>query len=179
MSRAAVAQVSFTRGSSIRCHFWRWWLKYSFAQVAQILVSTWLRFSLTFTSYILPLFAFDFTVWSEVVLFLVFFFVFAFLSIRHSHFSVNILLELMNYRFYSCELKNEDGISISKTVICQKILSARIGETILVRPINNEYAVKLNEENFDTHEYQETISSKDNVAFTSEVEHLKERYQLP
>ena len=50
MSRAAVAQVSFTRGSSIRCHFWRWWLKYSFAQVAQILVSTWLRFSLTFTS---------------------------------------------------------------------------------------------------------------------------------
>ena len=97
-------------------------------------------------SYILPLFAFDFTVWSEVVLFLVFFFVFAFLSIRHSHFSVNILLELMNYRFYSCELKNEDGISISKTVICQKILSARIGETILVRPINNEYAVKLYEE---------------------------------
>ena len=95
---------------------------------------------------ILPLFAFDFTVWSEVVLFLVFFFVFAFLSIRHSHFSVNILLELMNYRFYSCELKNEDGISISKTVICQEILSARIGETILVRPINNEYAVKLNEE---------------------------------
>ena len=97
-------------------------------------------------SYILPLFAFDFTVWSEVVLFLVFFFVFAFLSIRHSHFSVNILLELMNYRFYSCELKNEDGISISKTVICQEILSARIGETILVRPINNEYAVKLYEE---------------------------------
>ena len=45
-----MAQVSFTRGSSIRCHFWRWWLKYSFAQVAQILVSTWLRFSLTFTT---------------------------------------------------------------------------------------------------------------------------------
>ena len=39
--------------------------------------------------------------------------------------------------------------------------------------------LQLNEENFDTHEYQETISSKDNVAFTSEVEHLKERYQLP
>lgn len=47
-----MAQVSFTRGSSIRCHFWRWWLKYSFAQVAQILVSTWLRFSLTFTEYL-------------------------------------------------------------------------------------------------------------------------------
>lgn len=39
--------------------------------------------------------------------------------------------------------------------------------------------LQLNEENFDTHEYQEAISSKDNVAFTSEVKHLKERYQLP
>lgn len=39
--------------------------------------------------------------------------------------------------------------------------------------------LQLNEENFETHEYQETISSKDNVAFTTEVKHLKERYQLP
>lgn len=94
-------------------------------------------------SYILPLFAFDFTVWDEVVLFLVFFTVFAFLSIRHSHFSVNILLEIMRYRFYSCELTNEDGISVSKTVICQEILSAQIGGVIMARPINNEYFVKL------------------------------------
>ena len=39
--------------------------------------------------------------------------------------------------------------------------------------------LQLNEENFETHEYQEAISSKDNVAFTTEVKHLKERYQLP
>ncbi len=39
--------------------------------------------------------------------------------------------------------------------------------------------LQLNEENFDTHEYQESLSSKDNVAFTTEVKHLKERYQLP
>lgn len=94
-------------------------------------------------SYILPLFAFDFTVWDEVILFLVFFSVFAFLSIRHNHFSVNILLELMHYRFYSCKLENEDGISISKIVICQDILSARIGGIISARSINNEYFVKL------------------------------------
>ncbi len=49
-SRAEVPQVSFTRGLSIRCHFYSWWLKYSFTKVAQILLSTWLRFSLTFTS---------------------------------------------------------------------------------------------------------------------------------
>lgn len=39
--------------------------------------------------------------------------------------------------------------------------------------------LQLNEKNFDTHEYQENISSKDNVAFTTEVKHLQERYQLP
>ena len=96
-------------------------------------------------SYILPLFAFDFTVWNEVVLFLVFFLVFAFLSIRHNHFSVNILLELMRYRFYSCELENEDGVSISKIVVCQEILSAQIGGLISARAINNEYIVKLSD----------------------------------
>lgn len=94
-------------------------------------------------SYILPLFAFDFTIWSEVVLFLIFFSVFAFLSIRHNHFSVNILLELMHYRFYSCDLKNEDDVCIRKTVICQEILSAQIGGTVTARSINNEYLVKL------------------------------------
>ena len=94
-------------------------------------------------SYILPLFAFDFTVWHEVILFLIFFSVFAFLSIRHNHFSVNVLLELMQYRFYSCELENEDGISISKIVVCKETLSAQVGGTILVRAINNEYVVKL------------------------------------
>ena len=48
-SRRGVAQVSFTRGSSIRCHFCSEWLKYSLAKLAQILVGTWLKFSLTFT----------------------------------------------------------------------------------------------------------------------------------
>ena len=94
-------------------------------------------------SYILPLFTFDFTVWHEVLLFLIFFSVFAFLSIRHNHFSVNVLLELMQYRFYSCKLENEDGVSISKIVVCKETLSAQVGGTILVRVINNEYVVKL------------------------------------
>ena len=84
-------------------------------------------------SYILPLFAFDFTEWDEVVLFLVFFLVLAFLSIRHNHFSVNILLELLHYRFYSCELENEDNISITKIAVCQKILSAQTGGMIYAR----------------------------------------------
>ena len=39
--------------------------------------------------------------------------------------------------------------------------------------------LQLDEDNFDTHEYQDNLSSKDNVVFMAEVKHLKERYQLP
>lgn len=39
--------------------------------------------------------------------------------------------------------------------------------------------LQLDEKNFDTHEYQINLASKDNVAFTTEVKHLSERYQLP
>lgn len=39
--------------------------------------------------------------------------------------------------------------------------------------------LQLNEERFETHEYQDNLTSKDNVAFMSEVKRLKEHYQLP
>lgn len=94
-------------------------------------------------SYILPLFAFDFTTWDGVVQFLVFFLVLAFLSIRHNHFSVNVLMELFGYRFYSCELENSDGKEIIKIVISRKILSSQIGAEIHIRSINNEYCVNV------------------------------------
>lgn len=94
-------------------------------------------------SYILPLFAFDFTTWDGIIQFLIFFLVLAFLSIRHNHFSVNVLMELLKYRFYSCKIKNSDGIEISKVVICQQTLTSQMGAEIRIRPINNEYSVKV------------------------------------
>ena len=39
--------------------------------------------------------------------------------------------------------------------------------------------LQLNEEGFDTHEYQDVISSKDNVAYVEEVKRLREYYKLP
>lgn len=39
--------------------------------------------------------------------------------------------------------------------------------------------LQLNEENFGTHGYQDSMSSKDNAAFTAEVRRLREQYQLP
>mgnify|MGYP000320977530 FL=1 len=53
-------------------------------------------------SYILPLFAFDFTKWDEVVKFLIFFLTFGYLCIKHNSFSVNIVLELLGYKMYDC-----------------------------------------------------------------------------
>ncbi len=94
-------------------------------------------------SYILPLFAFDFTVWHQVVLFLIFFFVLAFLCIRHNYFSVNILLEILGYRFYRCILQNEDGVAISKVIISKERLLNRKTEKILIHPINNEYSADI------------------------------------
>ena len=98
-------------------------------------------------SYILPLFAFDFTVWHQVVLFLIFFFVLAFLCVRHNYFSVNILLELFGYRFYRCCLRNEDDVSISKVIISRERLLNRKTEKILLYPINNEYSIDIQEWN--------------------------------
>ena len=67
-----------------------------------------------FISYVLPLFAFDFTQWAGVFEFLVFFAALAFLCIKHNHLSVNIVLELMGFRMYKCLLLNSDNIYLLK-----------------------------------------------------------------
>lgn len=48
-------------------------------------------------SYILPLFAFDFTKWDEVIKILIFLYI-RILCIRHNNFSVNIMLEILEYK---------------------------------------------------------------------------------
>jgi len=39
--------------------------------------------------------------------------------------------------------------------------------------------LQLNEDSFDTHEYQDNMSGEDNLMFMAEVTHLKEKYALP
>ena len=94
-------------------------------------------------SYILPLFAFDFTRWDEVVKFLIFFLIFGYLCIRHNNFSVNIILELMHYRMYDCSLMNADGKVVDRIVISKNILSTSKGKDIEVKILNNEYYLDL------------------------------------
>ena len=94
-------------------------------------------------SYILPLFAFDFTLWDEVVKFLIFFFIFGYLCIRHNNFSVNIILEIMHYRMYDCSLINADGKEVERTVTNKNMLTTSKRKDIQVKILNNEYYLDL------------------------------------
>lgn len=92
-------------------------------------------------SYIFPLFAFDFTVWDQVVLFLIFFLLFGFLCVRHNYFCVNIILDMQRYRIYRCTLENEDGKRVEKKVISRRVLKKGIATQVYFKALNNDYGV--------------------------------------
>ena len=94
-------------------------------------------------SYILPLFVFDFTHLEGVVMFLIFFITLGFLCIKHNNFCVNIIFEIVNYRFYSCTLKNEDNVEINRTIISRSRLKSNIGNVINLKLLNNEFCIDI------------------------------------
>ena len=96
-------------------------------------------------SYILPLFAFDFTRWDELVEFLIFFLIFGYLCIRHNFFSVNIILEIMHFRIYECSLINGDNKVVARTVVSKNRLTMSKGNDIEVKILNNEYCLDLHD----------------------------------
>lgn len=93
-------------------------------------------------SYVLPLFAFDFTEFDGIVIFLIFYFTLGFLCIRHNYFGANIILEIMGYRFYKCKIESVDKVEYSKTIISNQQLTGCLGEMISLKSLNNE--CKLN-----------------------------------
>lgn len=94
-------------------------------------------------SYILPLLAFDFTQWSQVVLFLIFYLTLGFLCIRHNYFSVNIILEVANFRFYFCTIENEDGKILKQRILSHRRLNGCVGEMLYLKSLNNEYKLDI------------------------------------
>ena len=81
-------------------------------------------------SYILPLVAFDFGSLRDIIIFLLFFAVLAFLSIRNNNVYTNIYLELRSYKIYTCDIqitkidkkvKYEDCFVLSKVDLIQEI----------------------------------------------------------
>lgn len=94
-------------------------------------------------SYILPLFAFDFTRWDEIVKFLIFFMIFGYLCVRHNSFCVNIILEIMQFKLYECVFINADDKTFKRIAISKKPLTAYIGENVRIKFINNDYCFVL------------------------------------
>lgn len=94
-------------------------------------------------SYILPLFAFEFTQWKGVAEFLIFFLVLGYLCVRHNYFSVNIILEIMHYTMYECTLSNSDGKKIKRIVLCRGELKVSKGKELRTYPINNDIVLKI------------------------------------
>ena len=94
-------------------------------------------------SYIVPLFAFDFTKWDQIVLFLFIFLTLGFLCIRHSSFSVNILLEILNYRLFTCEVEDEDKNIMQRKIISRRALNIYKEEYIYLKSLNNEIKLDI------------------------------------
>ena len=94
-------------------------------------------------SYILPLVAFDFTKISQIMIFLIFFLMLAFLSVRHNYFSINITLELLGYKFYECDLEDLNKAKLRIYIISKDPLTNKIGKEINIRRINNDYSVEV------------------------------------
>ncbi|WP_415929688.1 hypothetical protein [Zhenpiania hominis] len=80
-------------------------------------------------AYILPMIAFDFGNTQNIVLFIIYFSVLAYLCIRNNNIYTNILLEIKGYRIYTCDLTCKvlgdhntyhDSIVISKSDLTQE-----------------------------------------------------------
>ena len=95
-------------------------------------------------SYILPLFAFDFTVWDEVVLFLVFYIILGYLCIKHNYFSVNIILEFAKYNTYQCQVINSADTKLSLKILSRNELRILKGSEVKVRALNNDFYLYMN-----------------------------------
>lgn len=91
-------------------------------------------------SYILPLFAFDFTQWIGTVQFLIYFLVLSFLCIRNNQVYTNIIFEVMGYRFYTCEVKDaiDDDLSDIEIILIAKH-RPMIHHTINIVPLNKPF----------------------------------------
>ena len=93
-------------------------------------------------SYVLPLFAFNFTEWDGVVQFLIYFNVLAFLCVRNNNVYANLVFEIKKYKFYSCELqwKAEPNTKpIQAMVISKNNIYSQKGNTIEVAPLNKPF----------------------------------------
>lgn len=97
--------------------------------------------------YILPLSAFDFTQWRQVVLFLIFFATLAFLCLKHHYVYANIVLEVCGYTCYDCTLvtldDNESEVPFEAVVISANELTGMLNHQIDYISLDGAYGLNL------------------------------------
>ena len=76
-------------------------------------------------------------------MFLVFYLTLGYLCIRHNHFSVNVWLEILNYKMFTCELENEDNTIVQRKIISQRTLNSHKGEYVYLKSLNNEIKLDI------------------------------------
>lgn len=90
-------------------------------------------------SFILPMFAFDFTQWNQVVLFLIYFAVVGFLCIKHNLLVANIILEVAEYRFYRIVASKDYNVRVERNVITRAELVNMKEEEVYLAPMNDDW----------------------------------------
>ena len=89
-------------------------------------------------SCVLPMLAFDFTLWTQTVLFLIYFVTLGYLCIIHNILAPNIVLDLMKYRSYHVKIENNLGNTVEADVLSREELINKIGNKIGWRQIGNK-----------------------------------------
>ena len=90
-------------------------------------------------SLILPMLAFDFTRWDQVVLFLIYYIVLAFLCIKHNLLVANVILEVARYRFYHIVASKDYGVVVERNVITRARLINTKEDNVYLVPINDDW----------------------------------------
>ena len=98
-------------------------------------------------AYILPMIAFVFSDIKELILFLIYFSVLAFLCIRNNNVYTNIFLEFKGYKMYTCSLEypimNKNMLYEECLVISKENMISRIGKEIKYWDFDNYIYINL------------------------------------
>lgn len=95
-----------------------------------------LEYVLTF---VLPMFAFEFTQWESCILFAIYFLTLLILCSKHNLLFANMVFEVLNYRFYDVAVQNGHGKSVDREVISKQHLENMKEEDIYLRSMNNGF----------------------------------------
>lgn len=88
-------------------------------------------------SFVLPMFAFEFTQWENVILFILYFIVLSYLVLKHNLLVANIIFEVLHYQFYDITAKNGFSVTVTREVISKRRLENKQADDIYLRSMNN------------------------------------------